>query len=82
MNTQSNLRFAVTVETENQALAQRLASVTAARQRGESTIPSWIGIEKQTNPFLRWDIPDLMTATQTENGVVCFAKLRGMKDQF
>ena len=55
--TQSNARFAVTVETDNQQLMARRASVDAARARGEATVPSLLGEEKQTNPFLRADLP-------------------------
>ena len=51
--TLSNARFAVTVEPENQALAARLAKVESARAAGEATVPTSIGAERATNPFLR-----------------------------
>lgn len=51
--TLSNARFAVTVEPENAALAARLADVVAMRERGEATVPTSIGAERATNPFLR-----------------------------
>jgi hydroxyacylglutathione hydrolase len=51
--TLSNARFAVTVEPENAALAARLAEVEAMRTRGEATVPTTIGAERATNPFLR-----------------------------
>lgn len=51
--TLSNARFAVTVEPDNAALADRLAAVEAARERGEATVPTSIGAERATNPFLR-----------------------------
>jgi len=44
--TQSNARFAVTVETDNKQLMARRASVDAARARGEATVPSLLGEEK------------------------------------
>ena len=53
--TLSNARFAVTVEPENEALAARLAAVEAARAAGEATVPTSIGEERATNPFLRAD---------------------------
>ena len=53
--TQGNARFAVTVEPDNRALAERAAEVDALRSRGEPTIPSTLGREKATNPFLRAD---------------------------
>ncbi|MBA4748823.1 MAG: hydroxyacylglutathione hydrolase [Sphingopyxis sp.] len=51
--TLSNARFAVTVEPDNRALAARLAEVEAMRARGEPTVPTSIGAERATNPFLR-----------------------------
>lgn len=51
--TLSNARFAVTVEPDNGALAARLAEVEAMRSRGEATVPTSIGAERATNPFLR-----------------------------
>jgi hydroxyacylglutathione hydrolase len=51
--TLSNARFAVTVDPDNAALATRLAMVEAARAAGEATVPTSIGEERATNPFLR-----------------------------
>lgn len=51
--TLSNARFAVTVDPDNRALAERLAAVEAARGAGQATVPTTIGAERATNPFLR-----------------------------
>lgn len=51
--TQSNGRFAVTVEPDNQALAERLLEVAALRERGTPTVPTTIAAERATNPFMR-----------------------------
>lgn len=51
--TLANARFAVTVEPDNVELAARLAAVEIARTRGEATVPTSIGAERATNPFLR-----------------------------
>jgi hydroxyacylglutathione hydrolase len=51
--TQSNGRFALTVEPDNQALVERMAMVTAMRERGEPTVPTSIALERATNPFMR-----------------------------
>jgi len=51
--TESNARFAVTVEPENQALAARTAEVKALRASGRPTVPSTLGAERAENPFLR-----------------------------
>ncbi len=51
--TEANGRFALTAEPGNEALAARQADVVRLRARGEPTIPSTIGAELATNPFLR-----------------------------
>ena len=51
--TQSNGRFALTVEPDNAALHARMAQVDAARLRGEATVPTSIGQERATNIFMR-----------------------------
>ena len=68
--TQSNGRFARTVEPDNAALATRMAAVDAARAAGKATVPTTIGLERATNPFLR--------AADAES----FATLRTGKDNF
>lgn len=51
--TQSNGRYALVAEPGNEAIAARMAEVDAARARGEATIPTTIGAERATNPFMR-----------------------------
>ena len=51
--TESNARFALTVEPENAALAARAAEVKAQRAAGRATVPTTLAQEKATNPFLR-----------------------------
>jgi len=80
--TLKNLQFALTVDGNNSALRSRFAQVKSARDRAEATIPSFLGIEKQTNPFLRWQQPELQTAVKSQDPVQTFARLRGMKDRF
>ncbi|MBE9096312.1 hydroxyacylglutathione hydrolase [Tychonema sp. LEGE 07203] len=80
--TLQNLQFALTVDGDNPDLQQRLAEVKEARSRNEPTIPSSIGIEKKTNPFLRWDCPNLQSVTNSRDPEQTFARLRGMKDRF
>lgn len=80
--TLKNLQFAMTVDGQNPALQERLATVQAARQRQVATVPSALGIEKQTNPFLRWDTSALQTSAKTTDPIRTFARIRGMKDQF
>ena len=51
--TLSNGRFALSVEPNNAALVERMAAVTAMRERGEPTVPTSIALERATNPFMR-----------------------------
>ena len=50
--TASNARFALSVD-DDPALKARAEDIFAARERGEWTVPTTIGLEKATNPFLR-----------------------------
>ena len=51
--TQSNGRYALVAEPDNVALVARMADVDAMRLRGEATVPTSIGLERATNPFMR-----------------------------
>lgn len=51
--TLSNARFAITVEPDNPALAERYRATEAARARDEATVPFPLADELRTNPFLR-----------------------------
>jgi len=51
--TESNGRFALTVEPDNAALQARMADVVAARAHGEPTVPTTIAQERDTNIFMR-----------------------------
>ena len=86
--TVSNLRFAVAAEPDNVALVERLKHAQAARERGISTVPSTIGEEKQTNPFLRYREPGIIKTLRHEGRlsqsepVAAFAALREWKNSF
>ncbi len=80
--TLSNLKFAITVDPQNSELQQRLVDVTAARQDSIPTVPTNLGVEKRTNPFLRWDTAALQASVASHDGVETFARIRGRKDQF
>jgi len=80
--TLKNLQFALTVDGANPDLKSRFAEAKAARSRLEATIPSMLGLEKRTNPFLRWNQPALQLAANSQDPVQAFARLRGMKDRF
>ena len=86
--TVSNLRFAVAAEPDNQRTAERLAAAQALRARGVSTVPSTIGEEKLTNPFLRYrekSITELLKISgrlQKEDPIAAFAALREWKNVY
>jgi hydroxyacylglutathione hydrolase len=68
--TQSNARFALTVEPDNAALAARAAEVDRLRAAGRATLPSTLAAEMAENPFMR--APD----------VARLADIRAKKDRF
>ncbi len=82
--TQSNARFAVTADPGNARLAARAAEIDAMRAKGEATVPSLLGVEKATNPFLRADDPALAAAygLAGRDPVTVFAAIRAAKDRF
>lgn len=80
--TLGNLRFAVTVDPSNINLQTRFNQVKQQREQNIPTIPSILGIEKLTNPFLRWDSPEIQSAMNSQDSVQVFGRLRGKKDQF
>ncbi|MCE2558102.1 MAG: hydroxyacylglutathione hydrolase [Acidobacteria bacterium] len=53
--TLSNAHFAVTVDPDNEELMERVAEIEELRRDGKPTVPSNLGVEKRTNPFLRPD---------------------------
>ncbi len=68
--TQSNARYAVTVEPDNEALQARAGEIDTMRASNKPTAPTTIGLEKQTSPFMR--------AKTAER----FAEVRTGKDNF
>lgn len=82
--TQSNGRFALSLEPGNADLVARMKEVDDLRQRGLPTIPSTIGLELKTNPFLRPDSEELRRTLRMERAamVEVFAETRRRKDVF
>ncbi|MBV1876371.1 MAG: hydroxyacylglutathione hydrolase [Pseudomonadales bacterium] len=82
--TQSNALFALSVEPENQALVARSKEIDQLRAKGLPTVPSLIGLEKATNPFLRPASLDLQRNVGLEGAelVNVFAETRRRKDHF
>ena len=81
-----NAKFAMSVEPNNADLIQRVKEIQELRSKGLPTVPSLLGDEKKTNPFLRVDISDEIRqnvgATKDESNTSVFAKVRTAKDNF
>lgn len=85
--TEANLRFAFAVEPGNPALRERMAAVAAQRRAGLPSVPSTLGEEKATNPFLRCSEPAVVAAARRHRPRVAdpvdiFAALREWKNAF
>src|SRR5262249_46707844 len=87
--TEKNLRFAATLEPGNVRLREKRAAVEVLRREGKPTVPSTIGEEKVTNPFLRTDSAELAASVRArvpgvraEDPVALFAAVRTLKDSF
>lgn len=82
--TQANIRFACAVDPNNTALSNRARQVDDLRAAGKPTVPSTLGEERATNPFLRADAADLASALGMAGAtpVDVFAEVRKQKDSF
>lgn len=86
--TLANIGFAKAVEPGNAALAALDAEATRLRAEDRPTLPSTIGREKATNPFLRCTVPEVAGAAEAYLGqraaspVAVFAALREWKNRF
>ena len=82
--TQSNARFALTVEPHNELLKRRAAVVASLRAASRPTVPSTLAEERATNPFLRPTSPDLKSTIGLTGAspVEVFARTRALKDAF
>ncbi|RZI43286.1 hydroxyacylglutathione hydrolase [Herbaspirillum sp. HC18] len=86
--TLANLRFANEVEPDNMDLKARIEREKAKRESGTPTVPSTIGIEKKTNPFLRFREPQIADRLMTlghlssREPIDVFAALREWKNSY
>ncbi len=85
--TLSNLKFACTVDPDNETLKRYRESAQVLRDNGQPTLPSSLALERQINPFLRTRQPALIQAAQSfdakaHDDVSTFAALRKWKNQF
>jgi hydroxyacylglutathione hydrolase len=96
--TQSNLRFALAVEPGNRALVEKLRWVAERRAKAapdwhdataaEMTIPSTIGEERATNPFMRVTSQEIVASVRAKypdtatDPITILGRVREMKDRF
>ncbi len=85
--TLDNLGFAKWVEPENPALLEREKQDRASRAGDRPTVPSLLGLELATNPFLRAHVPQVIKAAEAyagrplQSGAEVFAAVRSWKDR-
>lgn len=82
--TTGNINFALSIDPDNTALVARASQVETARAAGEFTVPSKLGEELATNPFLRADDPALQAALGMtgQSSADVFTEIRTRKDNF
>lgn len=82
--TQANIRFALTIEPENKALLARAAAVDKLVAEKKLTIPSTMAEEREANPFLRADVPEIAASVGLSGKAPAevFAEIRARKNNF
>ncbi|HID81191.1 MAG TPA: hydroxyacylglutathione hydrolase [Chromatiales bacterium] len=85
--TVDNIGFAKWVEPENQVLLERDKIDFSRSEKGQPTVPSKLALEKQTNPFLRFTLPEVKLIAEQkagralQNDCEVFTVLRQWKDR-
>ncbi|TMM50131.1 hydroxyacylglutathione hydrolase [Qipengyuania marisflavi] len=80
--TQANAKFALHADPDNAELQRYASEIDAKRAQGEPTVPTDLGRELATNPFLRADTAVLRDRWGGNNAAETFAALRAAKDNF
>ncbi|ONK67975.1 uncharacterized protein A4U43_C05F5820 [Asparagus officinalis] len=78
--TEKNLRFALTVEPENEKIKQKLLWAQKQREANLPTIPSTIAEEFETNPFMRVDLPEIQAKVGCRSPIEALKEIRRLKD--
>jgi hydroxyacylglutathione hydrolase len=81
--TEANARFALTIEPDSTALQARAKAVGELRAAGKATLPTTIGVELETNPFLRPHVPAIQRRLGMEGKPEwqVFAEIRERKNR-
>ena len=85
--TASNLRFAAHMEPSNAAVAAKASRVAEQRAQGAPTVPSTLGEEKATNPFMRVASPEVIGSVASalssdRSPAAVLGAVRAAKDKF
>ncbi len=82
--TLTNAKFALTIDPDNPRLRTRAREIEEQRAAGKFTIPTMMGLEKETNPFLRAADPAIRRNLLMEgkSNEEVFAEIRKRKDNF
>ena len=80
----NNAKFALTIEPGNAELISRFDEIAALRAQGQPTVPSRLGLERATNPFLRADLATVkaLIGLPHASDAEAFAEIRRRKDRF
>ena len=82
--TETNARFALTIDPGNADLVARYDQVKRLRAAGTASLPTTIGLEKKTNPYFRVDDPAIRRRLAMDGApsAAVFAEIRKRKDDF
>jgi hydroxyacylglutathione hydrolase len=84
--TESNLKFAASIEPDNAAIAERARWAAELRGKGEPTMGGLLRDELSTNPFMRWDADAVVDSARargaTDDAGSIFGAIRTAKDNF
>lgn len=80
--TQSNARFALSIDADNPALKKRAAEIDTLRAAGKPTVPMTLAAEKAANPFLRAPALKAKIGMAGASDADAFGEIRKRKDNF
>lgn len=86
--TQANIRFALSIDSDNQTLLNYASKVKQLRQNNQASLPTTLKLEKEINPFIRTHIASIQAQVSKKWGqavsepIETFAALRTLKDRF
>lgn len=86
--TENNLKFALHIEPHNREIQNRLNEVQILRKKNLPTVPATLALERNTNPFLRCDQPEVIASVSEyakkplQDPIEVFGFLREYKNRF